>query len=79
MLSYSLEALISKDPDVYIAQKGPMNHPQNIEKRPGFSSLKAVKTKNVFIVDEYKFSRPGPRIIDAVEELFYILYGKEVR
>ncbi|NPA95804.1 MAG: ABC transporter substrate-binding protein [Thermodesulfobacteria bacterium] len=72
---YSLEQLILDDPDVYIVQKGPMN--RNVpppSKRPNFDSLRAVRQGHVLFVDEFLFSRPGPRVVDAIEQLRKYLY-----
>ncbi len=76
---FSLEQIIVDDPDVYIVQKGPMNR-TNIspQKRPNFDAIRAVKAGHVLVVDEFLFSRPGPRSVKAVEQLrgyLYSLYG----
>lgn len=66
----SEEALIALDPEVYVMQQGPMNkNPQPLAERPHFATLRAVKAGRVFVVDEKLFSRPGPRNVDAVEQL----------
>jgi len=78
---FSLEQLIVDDPDVYLVQKGPMNRTHiPPEKRPNFDSIRAVKTGHVLVVDEFLFSRPGPRSVKAVEQLrsyLYSLYGRD--
>ncbi len=66
----SEEALLTLDPDVYVAQQGPMNpEPGSVEARPHFGTLKAVQEGRVLVVDEGLFSRPGPRVVEAVEQL----------
>lgn len=42
---------------------------------PGFSSLPAVQTGRVYVVDHGFYSRPGPRLIDGVELLVKLVYG----
>ena len=70
-----MEALIKRDPEVYIIQKGPMNrNPSLPSERPHFHVLDAVKEGRVLVVDEQAFSRPGPRSIEAVEELARFLH-----
>jgi iron complex transport system substrate-binding protein len=70
ILQYNFEALLVADPDVYIVQRGPMSHnPVPPEKRPHFGQLRSVRKGRVIFVDEYLFSRPGPRCVDAVEQL----------
>ncbi len=75
LLQYNFEALLVADPDVYIVQRGPMSHnPTPPAKRPHFDQLRAVRKGKVIFVDEYLFSRPGPRCVEAVEQLARELY-----
>ena len=75
LVRINIETLIDYEPDVYVVQKGPMNrNPGNPEFRPNFQVLKAVQQGRVFFVDEYLFSRPGPRSIDAAEKLAAFLH-----
>jgi iron complex transport system substrate-binding protein len=75
LVLYSLEALIQANPQVYIIQKGPMNRsPDNIYTRPYFQDIRAVKAHRVLVVDESLYSRPGPRSVEAVEELARFLH-----
>jgi iron complex transport system substrate-binding protein len=75
LVRINIETLIDYDPDVYVVQKGPMNrNPGSPESRPNFQVLKAVQRGRVFFVDEYVFSRPGPRSVEAVEELAAYLH-----
>jgi iron complex transport system substrate-binding protein len=75
ILQYNFEALLVADPDVYIVQRGPMSHnPVPPGKRPHFDQLRSVRKGKVIFVDEYLFSRPGPRCVEAVEQLTRELY-----
>jgi iron complex transport system substrate-binding protein len=75
IVQYSLEALLVAGPDVYIVQRGPMSHnPLAPQKRPHFDQLSSVRKGKVIYVDEYLFSRPGPRCVEAVEQLAKDLY-----
>ena len=72
---YGLEQILVDNPDVYIIQKGPMN--RSIippAKRPGFHGIRAIRQGHVLYVDEFMFSRPGPRCVKAVETLRRYLY-----
>jgi iron complex transport system substrate-binding protein len=70
LVRMNMEALIGLNPDVYLVQRGPMNqHPSPPSTRPHFQILRAVKQGRILIVDEQVYSRPGPRCVDAVEEL----------
>ena len=70
LVRFSEEALIAADPDVYIIQKGPMNPaPTPLEERDHYRDLRAQREHRVLVVDEERFARPGPRALDAAEEL----------
>ena len=70
LVRFNEEALILADPDVYLIQKGPMNpDPQTLPERAHYRELRAVRTGRVLMVDEDRFARPGPRAVDAAEEL----------
>lgn len=75
LVRIGMEALIERNPEVYVIQRGPMNqNPSEPSSRPHFHVLSAVKTGRVIVVDEHIFSRPGPRSVDAVEELAAFLH-----
>jgi iron complex transport system substrate-binding protein len=75
IVQYNFEALLLAEPDVYVVQKGPMNrNPLEPGKRPHFDRLRSVREGRVVFVDELMFSRPGPRSVDAVEELARAIY-----
>jgi iron complex transport system substrate-binding protein len=48
-------------------------------RRPHFRELRAVREDRVFEVDEQVFSRPGPRNVDAVEQLANLLHQQLLR
>ncbi len=80
IVQYNFEALLLADPDVYVLQKGPMNrNPLEPGKRPHFERLRSVREGRVVFVDELMFSRPGPRSVDAVEELARAIYPELFR
>lgn len=75
LLQYDIEALLAQDPDVYIVQEGPMNrNPADPRKRAHFDRLRSVREGKIIFVDEMLYSRPGPRCVDAVEQLAAALY-----
>jgi iron complex transport system substrate-binding protein len=72
----SAEQIIESDPQAII---GPSMHidqltAEVIGARPGWESLTAVQNNAIYIVDGDIISRPGPRVIDALEELAAKLY-----
>lgn len=80
LVRINIESLIDYNPDVYVVQKGPMNrNPGSPVSRPNFQVLKAVQQGRVFFVDEYIFSRPGPRSVEAVEKLAAYLHPELVK
>lgn len=77
LIRLNMEALISADPDVYVIQRGPMNrNPGPPSQRPHFGILESVREGRVMTVDEQVFSRPGPRSVEAVEQLADFLLGE---
>ncbi|GAB4255929.1 MAG: ABC transporter substrate-binding protein [Deferrisomatales bacterium] len=73
-----VEALLRLDPDVYVVQRGPMNrNPPPPAERPHLATLRAVREGRVLVVDERLFSRPGPRVAEAAEQLSRFLYPEQ--
>ena len=72
--AFSSEVLFKDNPDVYIATTGSMASPGQIAKRSGFSGLKAVKDHRVYVIDDNLLVRPGPRLIDGLEQLAQMIH-----
>lgn len=71
----SEEEVFRLDPDAYVLQRGVMNaEPQPPDQRPHLAALRAVRQGRVLTVDEQVFSRPGPRNVEAVEQLARFLH-----
>src|SRR5579885_1270312 len=48
-----------------------------LKQRPGWDDLPAVKSKCVYAVNANAFlTRPGPRVVDGIEMLAYLLHGR---
>lgn len=68
------EELLRLAPDVCLTQHGPMNsEARPMTERPEYATLPCVTSGRAFLVDEAVFSRPGPRSVEAVEELARLL------
>jgi len=70
----SLEQVVAADPAFIIlgdARYGVT--PESIAQRPGWENLSAVKNGNVVPFNDDLASRPGPRLVDALEELAKLL------
>lgn len=75
MVHLSEEALLGLDPTAYVIQRGPMNqNPPPLAQRPRLNTLGAARTGRVLEVNEQVFSRPGPRVVQAVEALAAFLH-----
>ncbi len=73
----SAETVISAAPAVILLADGGSSggqSPDTVRARPGWSTIPAVKNGRVVVVDPNLFSRPGPRVVDALEQLVSILY-----
>lgn len=64
----SSDSVISKNPDIILS------HSTNIASRAGWSSINAVKNNKIYQIDDDIFSRPGPRLVDALEQLAKIIH-----
>ncbi|MBN1219373.1 MAG: cobalamin-binding protein [Anaerolineae bacterium] len=72
----SAEVIIERNPEVII---GPDNHSDeltidNITSRAGWDNINAVTNKRIYIYNGDAISRPGPRIVDILEEVARDLY-----
>jgi iron complex transport system substrate-binding protein len=68
-LNFSNEVLFKDNPDVYIAPIGSQADPGQISKRPGYDQLKAVVDKRVFTIADDVVVRPGPRLVQGLQQL----------
>ena len=77
----SQEQVIERDPDyiVTIAMYFGEGVPpvEEIRSREGWQDLKAIKNSTVFNADNDEISRPGPRLVDALEKLYQFVYEPE--
>lgn len=72
----SNEFVVSENPDVIVVTRGKHSSTtiDSIKARPGWSSTNAVKNGCIYYIDDNTVSRPGPRTVDALEELYSILH-----
>ena len=70
----SLEQVVAADPAFIILGDARYGiTPESIAQRPGWENLSAVKNGNVVPFNDDLVSRPGPRLVDALEELANLL------
>lgn len=77
----SEEQVLEKDPDYIVTTsmywgEGP-TPVEELKSRAGWDQLKAVQNDQVFNADDSEITRPGPRLMDAVEALYNFVYGAE--
>ncbi|MDW5299307.1 MAG: ABC transporter substrate-binding protein [Sedimentibacter sp.] len=77
--TFGVEKILSlaDDIDVYVSQRGAMNAGGNLHSifiRPGFDTIKAIKDKRVYILNEKIISSPTFRFYKGVRELSRYLY-----
>jgi len=75
-IKYSEEAVIKANPDVIITTYGyyEKDLPKKVVARQNWGTIKAVKNKRVYDVNSDTTSRPGPRLVEGVEELAKAIY-----
>lgn len=72
---YSREAVLKDDPDMFIFTCAVLpDSTELVQLFPEWSNLKAVRRGAVFHIDADIISRPGPRIVEALEILYRILH-----
>lgn len=65
---FDLEQLVERNPEVYLTSADlPEKTVESIIARPGFENIEAIMNGNVYVLDANIMSRPGPRIIEALE------------
>ena len=74
----SAEQIISRDPDVIILAdaNSPYNAqtPAMVKLRPGWSQITAVRDNRIEVIDSDLLSRPGPRLIDGLEQMAKLIH-----
>lgn len=79
-VNYSAEVLLSDNPDILVAALHSTDEGmtgEDISKDPIFGKLECVKQGRVQIIsDDNIISRPGPRVVKAIEEMNRVFYGE---
>jgi len=71
---WSVDQLVAQGPSVYLVASESGISPAQVEKRPGFDAIAAVKDRRLFLVDSDLVSRPGPRVVDGLMALARLLH-----
>ena len=72
----SLEQLVAQDPEVIILGSATYGGqtPELVAQRTGWETLSAVQNGAVYTFDDNLVSRPGPRVVDGLEELARLIH-----
>ncbi|MCC6568661.1 MAG: ABC transporter substrate-binding protein, partial [Anaerolineales bacterium] len=71
----SLEQIVLANPSVIILGDSMWGvTPESVLARAGWDALDAVKNNQIFAFDDNLVSRPGPRLVDGLEQLAKLLH-----
>ena len=74
-LQISIEELLVRDPQVILLGDAAYGiTPESLSERTGWKNMSAVADNRIFTFDDNLVSRPGPRLVDGLEELAKILH-----
>ncbi len=71
---WSVEELVRDDPDVYLVSSESGGTVSQVERRPGYDALSAVRDHRVYPVDSDLVSRAGPRVVAGLRALAEALH-----
>lgn len=71
---YSFEKLVRENPQYMIIPKGTINK-SRIMKDKRWRSLEAVRTGRILFINQDIISRPGPRVVEAIEKIANFVYN----
>lgn len=69
---FSTEQLIAAAPEVIMLADGASA--RSVKQRPGFSAIPAVRDGRIYAINDDLVSRPGPRIVQGLEQLARLLH-----
>lgn len=72
----SAEVIVERNPAVIL---GPESHAdalvaEKVATRPGWANIEAVQSERIYLLDSDMVSRPGPRIVDILEQIAHELH-----
>lgn len=65
----SEESIISRQPQIILIPSSSGVQADDVKNRSGWNSIPAVESEKIFVIDDNLFSRPGPRIVEAINLL----------
>ncbi len=73
---FSFETLLKENPEYLIIPSGTIAKSE-IGREPRWQKLAAVRENKILFIDADILSRPGPRVVEAVEAIAHFIYGKK--
>jgi iron complex transport system substrate-binding protein len=74
-LQLSIEEILVRDPQVILLGDAAYGiTPESLQERTGWSNLSAVVENRIYTFDDNLVSRPGPRLVDGLEELVNLIH-----
>lgn len=71
----SLEQIVVSNPSIILLGDSMWGvTAESVLTRPGWESIEAVKSSQIFAIDDNLISRPGPRLVDGLEQLAKLLH-----
>jgi cobalamin transport system substrate-binding protein len=71
---WSVDELVAHPPQVYLATPESAKSVAAIARRPAFGDIPAIANGDVALIDSDLVTRPGPRVIDGIEQLAVALH-----
>ncbi|MFQ6099953.1 MAG: ABC transporter substrate-binding protein [Anaerolineae bacterium] len=69
------EEIVAQDPEVIILGDAAFGTtPESVAQRPGWDVISAVQNGRVYPIDDNLISRPGPRVVEGIEELARLIH-----
>lgn len=74
-MQFSIEELLVRDPEIILLGDAAYGvTPESISQRAGWNTLQAVMKDRIYPFDDNLVSRPGPRLVDGLEELARLIH-----
>ena len=74
-LQISVEELLIKYPQVILLGDAAYGvSPESVNERTGWSNINALFNERIYAFDDNLVSRPGPRLVDGLEELARLIH-----
>lgn len=73
-VQFSMEQILNADPEVIILPDKYVVSPQGLKEHPAWQKTSAVKNNRIVTIDGDLISRPGPRLVQGLEEVARIIH-----